>query len=126
MPPEHTENGQGIERWLGNLLRWGTIVSAAVIALGGVAFLWEHGGDVPRYETFHGENEDLKSIGGIFWDAASRQSRGIMQLGLLLLVATPIARVIGALAAFAWRRDLTYVVISSLVLAALLYSLLAS
>jgi uncharacterized membrane protein len=50
----------------------------------------------------------------------------MIQLGILLLVATPIARVMGALVSFALRRDVTYAVISSLVLAALLYSLLAS
>ena len=49
-----------------------------------------------------------------------------MQLGLLLLVATPMARVVAALVGFVRQRDLVYVVVSSLVLATLLYSLLAS
>ncbi|MCH8199988.1 MAG: DUF1634 domain-containing protein [Chloroflexi bacterium] len=101
-------------------------VQYIVIAVGGVAYLVTSGGQVPHYETFRGEPSDLRSIHGIVVDAAQLHARGVIQLGLLLLVATPIARVIGALGAFALRRDATYVVISSLVLAALLYSLLAS
>ncbi len=111
---------------LGAVLRWGTIIAALVIGLGGIAFLTQHGGELPHYGLFRGEPDDLKSVRGIVADAAHRDPQGWIQLGLLLLVATPIARVIGALLAFAYRRDLTYVVISSLVLAGLLYGLLAS
>lgn len=119
-------NGKSIEIVLGGVLRWGTLISAIVIAAGGVAYLVTSGGQVPHYEAFRGEPSDLRSIHGIVVDAAQLHARGVIQLGLVLLVATPIARVIGALAAFALRRDATYVVISSLVLAALLYSLLVS
>jgi uncharacterized membrane protein len=120
------EGGQAIEIVLGNLLRWGTLISAIVIALGGIAYLVTSGGQTPHYDAFHGEPSDLRSVDGIVVDALAWHSRGVIQLGLLLLMATPIARVIGALVAFALRRDAKYVVISSLVLAALLYGLLAS
>ncbi len=123
---QHRAGGESIEIVLGNLLRWGTLISAAVIALGGIAYLVTNGGETPHYDAFHGEPSDLRSAYGIVVDALQWHSRGVIQLGLLLLVATPIARVIGALVAFALRRDAKYVVVSSLVLAALLYSLLAS
>jgi uncharacterized membrane protein len=48
----------------------------------------------------------------------------MIQLGLLLLIATPIARVIGAGLIFAGERDWLYTAIAGLVLALLLYSLL--
>ena len=120
------ENGASIEIALGRVLRLGTLISAVVIALGGVAFLVSHGGESPHYDLFHGEPADLDSVAGIVTDSVRFDPRGVIQLGMLLLVATPIARVIGALVAFAARRDVAYVVISSLVLAALLYGLLAS
>jgi uncharacterized membrane protein len=52
--------------------------------------------------------------------ALALQSRGSMQLGLLRLVATPIARV-----AFVQQRERTYVSVTLIVLAVLLYSLVA-
>lgn len=119
-------DGESIEIVLGNVLRWGTLISAAVIALGGIAYLSSDGGDTPHYEAFHGEPTALQTVWGIVADARARHAQGIIQFGLLLLVATPIMRVVGALVAFALRRDLQYAIVSSLVLAALLYSLLAS
>ena len=43
--------------------------------------------------------------------------------GLLILIATPVARVAFACAAFALQRDWTYVTISAIVLALLIYGL---
>ena len=51
------------------------------------------------------------------------QNRGIMQLGLLLLVATLIARVAFSVLAFAQQHNCTYVIATLIVLAMLLYSL---
>jgi uncharacterized membrane protein len=115
-----------LELLLGNLLRWGTIVSAALIAAGGITYVAQHGTESPHLATFLGEPTNLRSLSGIVGDSLALDGRGIMQLGLLVLVGTPIGRVVAALAAFAWRRDATYVVISAIVLLALLYSLLAS
>jgi uncharacterized membrane protein len=123
---DQPDSGHSIEIVLGTLLRYGTILSATVIALGGVAYLWTSGGEAPHYGVFRGEPQELSTVRGIARDALALDPRGVIQLGVLLLVATPIARVIGALVAFAWQRDRTYVVVSSLVLAALLYGLLVS
>ncbi len=117
---------QKLEIALGGVLRWGTIISALVIAVGGIAYLAQDGRQRPHYETFTAEPAELRSITGIVRDAAHLEAAGIIQLGLLLLVATPIARVVAALLEFAVRRDVTYVIISALVLAALAYGLLAS
>ncbi len=50
----------------------------------------------------------------------------MIQLGLLLLIATPIARVAFSVVGFAIERDRMYVVFTLIVLAILLYSLLGS
>ena len=47
----------------------------------------------------------------------------MIQLGLLVLIATPIARVAFSLVAFALQRDRIYVIVTLIVLAVLLYSL---
>jgi uncharacterized membrane protein len=49
-----------------------------------------------------------------------------MQLGLLLLIATPIVRVAFSAVAFALEGDKMYVLFTLLVLAVLLYSLFGS
>jgi uncharacterized membrane protein len=132
MSPEKTDTdntsntSESLEIVLGSVLRWGTIVSAIVIAAGGIAYLAHNGNETPHYETFRGEPPELKSISGIVTDALAFHPPGIIQLGMLLLVATPIARVAAALLGFAVRRDLTYVIISAVILMALAYGLLAS
>ena len=45
------------------------------------------------------------TLSGIVQDVLALQGRGIIQLGLLLLIATPIARVAFSVAAFAFQRD---------------------
>jgi len=50
-------------------------------------------------------------------------AHGIIQLGLLLLIATPVARVAFSVVAFAAERDWLYVAITLIVLAILIYSL---
>jgi uncharacterized membrane protein len=62
-------------------------------------------------------------MSGIVRDALTLRGRGIIQLGLLLLIATPVARVAFSVAAFAFQRDRLYVVVTLVVLAILLYSL---
>ncbi len=120
------KNDQSIDVVLGGVLRWGTIISALVIAAGGVAYLVQDGRETPHYHTFHAEPAELRSVSGIVNDAMHFEPAGIIQFGLLLLVATPIARVVAALVEFLLRRDPTYVIVSALVLSALAYGLLAS
>ncbi len=112
-----------VEGIIGTLLRWGVIVSAAVVVLGGIEFLLRYGGTSPDYRMFRGEPTDLRHVQGIVSDALSLRGRGLIQLGLLLLIATPIARVAFSVAAFAKQRDRAYVLITIIVLSILLYSI---
>ncbi|MEH1965264.1 DUF1634 domain-containing protein [Nostoc sp.] len=48
---------------------------------------------------------------------------GTIKFGLLLLMATPISRVVFSLFAFIRERDLTYIIMTLIVLTALIYSL---
>ncbi len=112
-----------IEKVVGNLLRIGVTVAAAFVAAGAVVFLVRHGGDHPQYGMFRGEPSDLSTVRGIVAAALEGRGRGLIQLGLLLLVATPVARVVFSVAGFALERDRTYVAITLVVLAVLAFSL---
>jgi uncharacterized membrane protein len=111
-----------LESLLGNVLRWGVVTAATVVLAGAVVFLTRHGAAAPVYHSFRGEPSDLRTIPGIWGDVVRGSGRGLIQLGLLLLIATPVSRVILSLAVFAAQRDTRYVAITLVVLAVLIYS----
>jgi uncharacterized membrane protein len=108
-----------MDRLIGGLLRGGVILSAAVTLAGGVWHFMQAGSVVAHDRVFHGEPAELRSVGGALRGAAAGHSESLIQLGLLLLIATPIARVAFSVYAFAVERDRTYVIITLIVLAAL-------
>jgi uncharacterized membrane protein len=112
-----------VDLLIGNLLRYGVMIAATVAIVGGIPYLFAHGADVPNYRTFAGQPESLATVGGIVSRALQFDSAAIIQLGIVLLVATPVARVVLSLFAFAMQRDRTYVVITTVVLAILAWSL---
>ncbi len=112
-----------VESVVGSLLRAGVLLAAAVVALGGVMYLAGNAKELADYRSFQGEPGDLRSPGEIVVNAWRMNSRGVIQFGLLLLIATPVARVIFCVFAFACQRDRTYIVITLIVLVVLLYSL---
>lgn len=115
-----------VEQILGNLLRGGVILAAGIVAVGGVLYLMRYGANSPNYHVFHGEPADLRGLSGILTDVMSLHRRALIQLGLLLLIATPIARVVFSVFAFAKQRDYTYVIVTLIVLGVLMYSLLGT
>jgi len=112
-----------VEEIMGNLLRAGVILAAIVVLAGGIFYLIRYGTTSPDYRVFRGEPADLRSVSGILIDVTELHSRGLIQLGLLLLIATPVARVAFSVFAFARQRDRTYVVLTLIVFAVLIYSL---
>ncbi len=109
---------------IGVILRTGVIISALVVLLGGVVYLHKFAFNQPYYRVFHGEPSDLRHITGIIRDAMALRGRGIIQFGLLLLIATPVARVAFSVVAFAFQRDRLYVMVTLIVLGILLFSLI--
>jgi len=115
-----------VETIVGNLLRIGVLLSAAIILAGGLVFLVRHGTEPANYRIFRGEPSDLRHVRGIVRTAAALRGRGIIQLGLLLLIATPIARVAFSLFGFAEENDRMYMAFTAIVLVILVYSLVGT
>lgn len=115
-----------LELILGNLLRAGVLLSAAVVFVGACIYLARHIHEPANYRVFRGEPTDFRTIPGVIHSAMHGRGRGLIQLGLLLLIATPIARVSFSVIGFALERDRLYVVFTLIVLAILLFSLLGS
>ena len=114
---------QEVEQTIGSLLRAGLIIAAAVVMVGAVVCLAHHGGERPDYRIFHGEPADLRGIGGILRYSMEGRSTGLIQFGLLLLLATPVARVAFSVVAFALQRDRFYALVTLIVMGILLYSI---
>jgi uncharacterized membrane protein len=126
MPTLPVWTDRKVEDLVGNLLRAGVFLSALIVFVGAVVYLAGHGGELADYRVFHGEPNQLRTIPGVLQEAFSFQGRGIIQLGLLLLIATPVARVVLSIVGFAAERDRMYVGFATIVLIILMYSLFGS
>jgi uncharacterized membrane protein len=113
-----------LESVMGNLLRVGVLLAAGLVTIGALIYLAQHCADHTSFRTFTEESAALRTVPGIAKLAAHGNSSGLIQLGLLLLIATPVARVVFAVIGFALERDRLYVVVSSIVLVILVISLL--
>ena len=112
------------EQFLGNLLRVGVILATTLVLVGGILYLIRHGTEAPNYQFFRGELPEFRSPSGVVTSVASGRRRGIIQLGLLVLIATPVVRVACSLLAYVRQRDFTYIIVTLIVLFGLLYSLI--
>lgn len=115
-----------LEKLIGNLLKYGVIIASAIVLLGGVLYLIRHGSEPADYHIFRGQPAEFRSPAGVVTAILSGSRRGIIQFGLLVLIATPIARVAISLLTFLRHRDFTYVIVTLCVLAGLIYSLIGA
>lgn len=118
-----TITDERIDRIIGNMLRAGVIISSLIVLIGGAIYVAKYGAALPNYRIFHGEPSTLRHISEIVGFAASFHGRGLIQVGLLLLIATPVLRVAFTVVCFAIQRDRIYVGVTLIVLALLVYSL---
>ena len=112
-----------LETIIGRLLQTGVLLAAATVFAGGVLYLVQNHSARVDYRVFVPPRPDLRTFAGVVRSAAHLQSEGLIQFGLLLLIATPVARVAMAIAGFALERDRLYTVVSLIVLLILVYSL---
>jgi uncharacterized membrane protein len=131
--PDKMPDDARMDQTLGNLLRAGVLLAAVVTAVGGAIYLakrWNEG--APDLHQFAYADKDkappaeLSSVAGVAAYAFNGHGAGLIQLGVLLLIATPVARVAFSVYAFARQRDVLYVVVTVIVLALLLFSLFGS
>jgi len=121
--PRRPWSDEKVQEIVGSLLRGGVITAAIVVLAGGIIYLVRYGANPTDYSIFQGVPAEFRGVEGIITAALALRSRGLIQLGLLLLIATPVARVAFSIFAFALQRDRIYIVITLIVLGVLLYSL---
>ena len=111
---------------MGTLLRVGVLTSASLVIVGGILFFFQHANEIFDFTTFKGEPARFRQVHLIVKEALNFRGRDVIQLGLLVLIATPVARVIFSLIGFLVERDWIYVAITSVVLIILSVSLFSN
>lgn len=116
---------------LGLVLRSGVVFSGLVIAIGTGLFIANHSmDDTSSFLVYnpaivpHGNFP--ASLSAIAAGIVSLDPASIIQLGFLILLATPVARVALSLFLFAAEKDRLYVYITATVLVILLFSMLVT
>jgi uncharacterized membrane protein len=107
----------------GRIVQAIVFIAAIITGAGGIAYLVSSGNHIHSYSKFNEIAPFLKSINGIIKCALSFNSEAVMQLGVLVLIAIPLIRVIVFLISFIKERDWIYVAVSAIVMGVLLYSI---
>lgn len=115
---------QRLETIIGQLLRAGVLLSAAIVIVGGVLYLVQFHAAHVDFHRFVAGGADTRTVQGILRSAVHLKSTGLMQFGLVLLILTPVARVALAVVGFALERDHLYTAVSLIVLVILVLSLI--
>jgi len=127
MEEKHEEQTvRRVELAISAILRTGVSISLAMVVLGIIVSFTRH----PDYVSSATELRRLTRPGAAFPHTlrdvgnslGNLRGQGIVMLGLLLLIATPVMRVAVSILAFVVQRDWMFVVITSLVLALLVLS----
>ena len=105
-----------LNRSVGNLLRLGVIL-AVITSLIGFVKLFMEGFKMPRKYKLLDMGTSSEKVWSHFWETLCKgEGMAIIQLGILMLIFTPLMRIIFALIGYLKEKDYLYVLISSIVL----------
>lgn len=119
-----TPADKDIERLIGLQLRFGVIIASLIVLIGGFIYLKQFGAlAVPHYRSFTGTKAGYTSLGEIFKGAYSANPKGVIELGVVALIITPILRIAFSLVGFIIEKDKLYIGITVTVLAIMMTSI---
>ncbi len=110
---------------IGWILRVGVTLSMVIVIIGGVIFLFNHGHSIPDYHEFKRVPYFIHNTEGIINGVLNLKGQAIIQFGILLLIATPVLRVIFSAVGFIIEKDRLYTAITLIVLLIILASMLS-
>lgn len=110
---------------IGWVLRVGVFLSIIVVFFGGVVYLYRHGHEIADYKVFTGVPDFIRTGSGILNGILTFRARAIIQAGIMLLIATPIVRVLFSAIGFVMEKDWLYTGITLLVLLIIFASMLS-
>lgn len=111
-----------LQALIGNLLRIGVVIAMTIVVGGLILYLFEHGRETAHYETF--TNDGVFRFHRFLTELGSGRSSAIIELGVMVLIATPIARVLFTMIGFWLEKDRLYTFIALLVLCIIVISMM--
>jgi uncharacterized membrane protein len=103
------------------------VFTAALLVLsGGMVYLLQCGRMTLNYHLFQIGLSELRSPNGILKSALKFDVKGVIQLGILLLIAIPILRVAVFALTFILQKDWLYFAVTLIVFGILMFSLLGN
>jgi uncharacterized membrane protein len=111
--------------WISLILRTGVIVSVILLLMGAILFVIQHPGTVFSFKSFEGEPDRLREVSSVFSEALQLKSRAVIQLGVIILISTPVFRVLFSFIEFLLHKDWRFVLITAIVIVTLFYSLIS-
>ena len=113
---------EDLEKVIGQLLRYGVLLSSLVVLAGGIVYLIRHGRQLPQYGAFTGEPDKMRAPVPMWKAILNGEGRPLIALGLLLLIATPIARIVFSIFGYLVEKDYLYMLITGIVLVVILWN----
>lgn len=120
-----------MELFIGKLLRYGVTLACGITLLGGIIYLFQnHGVSMEHYrptpdgQPFPGVEHYLRELSTIIPRILSLDGAAIIQLGVCVLIATPILRVAFSVIGFLIEKDYMYVVVTLIVLCIIVANML--
>jgi uncharacterized membrane protein len=113
-----------IQQIIGWVLRLGVLISMTIVFIGGCFYWYRHSGETASYSKFVGVPHFVHSPSGIWHGILTLRGRAIIQAGIILLIATPVIRVLFSMIGFLLEKDWLYTGISFLVLGIIIASAL--
>jgi uncharacterized membrane protein len=113
-----------IQTLIGHVLRAGMVISMSIVFIGGIVYLYRHGHTISNYKKFSGIPAFVQNPAGLINGVINFKGQAIIQAGIILLIATPVLRVVFSAIGFALEKDYMYAGISILVLLIIFMSLL--
>jgi uncharacterized membrane protein len=112
-----------LEISIARMLRIGILMSATVVSTGGLLYLRNASSPRPDYSHFRAAQPSLRTVADILHGVSRIDPESVIQLGILILIATPIMRVGLCIVGFGRQGDKLYIAISTSVFIILMYSL---
>ncbi len=118
-----------LQNLLARVMVIGVIIAAAVLVIGLAIYLPVYGDRPEGDKVFTGEPSYLRTLTPLLEHVVDAHEVGhrhaILQFGILLLLLNPLVRVAFAGIGFAIQRNTLYIVVSTIVFAALVFGFLS-
>jgi len=110
---------------ISRVLRYGVVISAVII-IAGLLLLLAANGSSDATPMLNFNLRQVPTLGTFLSGLASLQPYSVIELGAMVLIATPVSRVLISVFLFAAQKDRLYTMITLTVLALLLFSMLVT